>query len=439
MARMKVGPGGGRHLFLVRQARVREAHLLRHRLGEHVLERGEGLPGRVAPPGHPADLHRPEQVEAGGDLGVRHRRDRHERRERDHGPAGPAADVHVSDVRGLAAVVGLGLDVDAEEAAEPVEVVDVAAAEHRRHRLEHLVDGHAERARLLAVELHLHLGIVRVEGREEIGQLGPLARLREELARLGPELLHRERAAPVLEQELEPRRCAEPRDGRDVEREDDRLGDLRELRLQAGHDRLDVQGGVLALLPGLEANEDGPEVRLVGARDDAIAADRREGVDAGGLGDDLLDLGEHGTRALEGRSGRELDVDAVKPLVLVRDESRRERAAEEAGADGHRGDEQDRHHRPAHEQMGDPDVAVGRPVEHPVEPAEEGPERAPPRPVGGLEEHRAQRRRERERAEGREQHRDGDGQGELLVHPPGEAAEEGDGDEDGGQDEGDAR
>ena len=38
-------------------------------------------------------------------------------------------------------------------------------------------------------------------------------------------------------------------------------------------------------------------------------------------------------------AGRELDVDAEDALVLVRDEAGRQRAAEEAGADGHRRDD----------------------------------------------------------------------------------------------------
>src|SRR3989441_9722298 len=80
------------------------------------------------------------------------------------------------------------------------------------------------------------------------------------------------------------------------------------------------------------------------------------------------------------------------------------------------------------------DVTRRRGVEHAVEAAEEDAERAP-RGAGGLEEHGGERGRQRERAERREQHRDRDGEGELLVHLPGEAAEERDGDEHGGEDE----
>ena len=79
-----------RGLLLVRQRGVGEAHLLRHRLREHGLQRGQRLPRREAAARRTADLHRAEQVEARGDLGARDRADRDERRERDHGvrPAG---------------------------------------------------------------------------------------------------------------------------------------------------------------------------------------------------------------------------------------------------------------------------------------------------------------------------------------------------------------
>ena len=76
---------------------------------------------------------------------------------------GLAADPDVSDVLGLAAEVGLRLDVDAEQAPEAVEVVHVAATQARRKGLEGLVDRDAELTRLLAIELHLHLRVARVE------------------------------------------------------------------------------------------------------------------------------------------------------------------------------------------------------------------------------------------------------------------------------------
>jgi hypothetical protein len=101
--------------------------------------------------------------------------------------------------------------------------------------------------RLLPVELHLRLGIVRIEGGEQIGELGALARLGQEGAGLGPELLDAQRAAPVLEQEVEAGRGAEACDRGDVEGEDDRLRDRRELRDEVSNDPLHVQGLAVAL------------------------------------------------------------------------------------------------------------------------------------------------------------------------------------------------
>ena len=251
------------------------------------------------------------------------------------------------------------------------------------------------------------------------------------------ELRDRQRAAAVLQQEVEARGRAEPGQRRDVEREDDRLRDRRELRSQPAHDAVDVQRLGLALLPRLQAHEDRAVVRLVGAGHRAVAADGLEGVEPVGLGQDVLDLLQHEAGALERGPGRKLDVDAEDALVLVRDEAGRQHAREQAGPDRHRGDDPDRQQRPAHEQARHAHVALGGDVEHLVEAAEEGPQRAAHR-LRRLEQHGAQRRRERQRVEGRQQHRDGDRQRELLVHAADQPAEEGDRDEHGREDERDA-
>ena len=113
-----------------------------------------------------------------------------ERGERDHLVGGLAAHEDLADVVRLATVVGIGLDVDAEQASEAVEVVDVGAAEHGRHRLEDFVDRHADQPRLLAVEVDLDLRVARIERGEQVADLGSLARGLHELA------AERRRAAP---------------------------------------------------------------------------------------------------------------------------------------------------------------------------------------------------------------------------------------------------
>ncbi len=289
-----------------------------------------------------------------------HRLDGDERRQRDHRVGRPAADIDVADVGGLSAVVGLGLDVDAVEPPEAVEVVHVGAAHRRRHGLEDLVHGHAERARLFPVELDLHLGIRGIERGEEGGELGPLASRRQEGARLGAELVHAQGAAPILKKEVEARRSAEAGDGGNVEGKGDRFRDLRELALQGGHEALHVQRLALPLFPRLEAHEDGPEVRLIGVGDDAVAADRLVRLDALQLREDLFDLAQHGARPLERGGRRQLHVDAEDALVLLGDEAGRQGPPEQADSDHHDPHEQDREYRAPHEQSGHADVAVGR-------------------------------------------------------------------------------
>ena len=276
--------------------------------------------------------------------------------------------------------------------------------------------------------------IVRIERGEQVAQLRPLTGGGEILPRLGSELLDGQGAAPVLEQELEARRGPESGDGRDVERKDDRLGDGGELLLQPGHDPPHVQRRPVALLPGLEADEDGAEVRLVGVCDEAEAADRREGIHARGRGNDLLDPREHRAGSLQRGPWWQLHVDAEKSLVLLGDEAGRQLAADQAGAQDDHAHQHDRQHGAPHQDARHADVATGDPVEHPVEPAEEGAERTAHR-LGRLQQHRREGRGQRQRAEGREQHRDRDGERELLVHAAGEARHEGDRDEHRGQDQ----
>ena len=248
------------------------------------------MTGSVAAPGHAVDLHGAKQVEANRDLGAAFRGNRNERRERDHRVGGAAAHVDVTDIFGLAAVVGLGLHVDTEQTAETVEVIYVAAAHACGQGLKDLVDRHTELTRLLAVEVYLYLRIAGIEGSEEIGQFGPLSRCLEKLAGVVAELLHSERAATVLQQKIKTGRRAKAGDCRNVERKDDRLGNVRHLPLQVSHDAAHMERVGMPLFPRLHTDENRAEVGLIGARYHAVAANGRERVDPFGFGQDLLDL-----------------------------------------------------------------------------------------------------------------------------------------------------
>ena len=86
-------------------------------------------------------------------------------------------DVEVLDILGLGPHAPLGLDHDLPDLAVQVEVVDVVAAEVGLQRGEEVGDRHVEPPGLGAVDVELELGHPGREGREDPGQLGPLAGL----------------------------------------------------------------------------------------------------------------------------------------------------------------------------------------------------------------------------------------------------------------------
>src|SRR5262252_4281495 len=186
-----------RHLFLVRQTRVGEAHFLRHRLFKNVLKSGQSLAGSIATPGHTIDFHRTEQIEAVRNLRAVLRSDGYQGREWDHAVGSLAAHVDVTDVTGLATIVRIRLDIDAKQPAEAIEVVHVRPAHDRRQRLKHLVDRHSQLARLLAVQVHFDLRITRIKGGKEISQFRPFARRFKKLTGEIAQLLYAERSAAI--------------------------------------------------------------------------------------------------------------------------------------------------------------------------------------------------------------------------------------------------
>ena len=126
---------------------------------------------------------------------------------------------------GLVRDAPLGLDHDLPDLAVEVEVVDVVAAEVGLERGEDVGDRHVEPAGLGAVEVELELGHPGREGREDAGQLGPLAGLVLEpvddlLERLDP------LARAVLDHQLEAAGLAQAADRRRLEDHDHGVADL---------------------------------------------------------------------------------------------------------------------------------------------------------------------------------------------------------------------
>ncbi len=181
----------------------------------------------------------------------------------------------------------------------------------------------------------------------------------------------------------------------------------------------------LALLPRLEGDERGGEVRARARAGEREAADHEHPADLGLLPGDRLDLLDHLLGLVERHALGALDRDDHVALVLVGDEAGRDHAEHQVG----RAEEGEEHaeddERALQEPVQQRRVAAPRPVEQLVDLPEEHPLLALVR----REQQRRERRGEGERAEGRERDRGGDGERELPVDRAGGAGEERDRDE----------
>ncbi len=214
---------------------------------------------------------------------------------------------------------------------------------------EHVVDRHAQLTRLFPIELNRDLGSRRVERREQVRQLGPLARLGEERLSLPAQILHCQRAAAVLQQEIEAARGAEAGDRRRHERERHRAGKLRQGRAHGALNAPHVQRFALALIPRLEPAEERTELRAEAVGEHAQPADGVARINAFGLRQNVLDLPEHAVGTLQRRAERQLDVDHEDALILVRHEAAGEHARQGSRQQRRDADHPERQDRAPHE------------------------------------------------------------------------------------------
>jgi hypothetical protein len=184
-----------------------------------------------------------------------------------------------------------------------------------------------------------------------------------------------------------------------------------------------------AFLEGLEHGEDRPGVRLAGAGEHR-PTDEPHGVgETWRLEHTLGRPPDHSLRALERGGVGELRIDDQIALVLLRDETGRHPSEAHIGqADEPEIDEE--HERGHAQQAADQSLVeccglTERSVEAAEEPSQKPVEHAPePVPAGPmrLQQERAERGAQCERVEGRDHRRDCDGEGELAVKLPGDAA-----------------
>ena len=298
------------------------------------------------------------------------RRETDQRIQRHH-LIGFAADIEKPHIPGLRTIFGLGLDVDLEQSAKAVEVIDIRAAEERAERRVHIGRRNAEFQHLVLIDVSKNLRRIGAEGRDHAADFRALAGAFDELLGLFPEIARRV-AAPILQHQAETRSGAEPRDRRRSECKNDRLRHAEhELLIQFVDDRIDVQLGRAPVGPMLQRNEDEGVVRRKRPGQQAVPGQGRDRVDALHLLEDRLDFRTDPVGAFQRRRIRQLYVDQEVPLVFLRHEAPRHQAEQT----GHQYRDSDQAGEAqcdlSRKIIRDAHVTLGYDVEHRVEPVVE--------------------------------------------------------------------
>ncbi len=140
------------------------------------------------------------------------------------------------------------------------------------------------------------------------------------------------------------------------------------------------------------------------------------------LADNLLHLAGHRVGALQGSGIRQQNIDKETVThVFFRDETARQQFADDAGTAADHRDENDKSHDDlAGHNVGKPGIGHRGAVENRVEQLEKKPQ-GPAVGFGLFQQQGTQGRTEGQGIDRRNGHRHGDGDGELLVEPPGNA------------------
>ena len=320
----------GRLLLLQRGPGPFEGVAGRQHLLRRPLHRGQRLARAVSRRGRAVDVHGSQVVVAGDQLRTDDHLGGHQRAQRNHVALG-VRHIDAIDVVEAASILGVGLDVDLPDSTIGVELVDEIAAHRRLQGLEDVADGDAQDLRLVAVDIEIDLGRVGAIGAEYARELRLLIGLEDERPHGRRELGRALAAADGFELVLEAAGRPEPDDGRSIVEEDARSRDALRFRLDFGDQSVDRLRGVGALLEGGEAYD---EERGVGKRhavELAEADNRGEGGDAFLGPDDLLNLARQRVGAIDGRSGRQIDLGVEEALVFLGQKSTRDQAEQREG------------------------------------------------------------------------------------------------------------
>ena len=307
-------------------------------------------------------LRRPIFVEAHGEFRAVARFKPGQRGQRDHLTAG-VPHVELADVLRLRAVVAFGFDVDLPLPSEAIEVVDEQAAHEGLDGPVDVVDGDALLDDLVAIDRDELLRHARQEGGAETADLRPLARRGHELVQVVREKLH-VAARPVLENEGEAAGGADSGNRRRRETERHALRKLAQFRVQARLDLLELLGSGFSVAPFLHADKGEPVVAGSHQAEQAETRDagdvsRRPAISAAIFWTFATTSSVRCERSGVGK----LDVQVEVALVLIRNKTGGQFAADPQAGRGEAGQKNQRERALAKKRAGDANVAVGRPAE----------------------------------------------------------------------------
>ncbi len=409
--------------------------LVGHAVGQFILQqffdRGLGLARAVARCGVAVDFGGDKTVVVHHAVRPRGVADLDKGRQRDH-LALVVAHFQLADLVFVQAELLLSLHVDLVGAAKAVEVVGIQRAQVDLQGVEDVADRHAVGLGLFAVDGGIDLGHVdRVAG-EQAEQLRHVMALGDDVLGFFVQLVVTQ-VATVFDLQ------AEPADGAQAlyrrRWEDRHVGflDIAVLAVQGAGNRTGRHARVFTLVERLEGHEHDAAVRAVGKTVDRQAGERHRAVHARLFQGDLGHALDHVFGAVQARGVRQLSEGHQVLLVLGRYETGRGVGKAEPG----------QHHQARVQEQGDAaaanhsaygaDITVAGFLEEAVERTEQPAAENLVEHLGeavlwrvvAAQQHGGQGRGQGQRVEGRDHRGNCDGQGELFVELPGQAADEG--------------
>ena len=394
-------------LFLVGKAAPLDADRRGQVLSDELFQYAHRLPRTVTVCGLTGNGSRIEHVETLDIPGTRRVVRRSERSDRNHHTARSADEKEVQVVA-LRTVGSLGLDVNAVDAVEHIEVIDVDRPRKGLHRREDVGHRYTQQLRLVAVDVEIELRNVALHGRCQPREFGTLRSIVHQRVDGMLQILIG-RIAPRFEHHLETARVAQA--GNHSRRREIYLafGVTREIGAHTLHHGAQPLG--VAVAPRFEDHGQ-LAARLVGTHAGTGTRDVEHVLYVGVGHQELHRAVGHLAGTFDRRPLGQLQFDGEVALVFLRHETLRHEPVHQPDADQHDAEGGEHAARMFQRPLDHAAVKLVARRQGEVDAAE----KAVFLPLAfGTQKKRAHHGAERQRHDGRDDHRHGDGDGELAV------------------------